>query len=60
MDCGIDKCERPAFTNCNKCRAELCSNHAENCEVCAGILCPNCYRQHACEEEFARKVPMAA
>jgi hypothetical protein len=60
MKCKIAGCARVVFIRCAQCRAEVCSDHAEDCEMCARILCPECFRQHSCEQPCASRTSAAA
>lgn len=53
MVCAIQPCSRPPFTRCAKCRGNICSNHAEDCDGCGQTFCPACYQQHVREEREA-------
>ncbi len=53
MPCAIPKCARRPYTRCAECLAEICSDHAEDCEVCGKTFCPACYRRHLADLEEA-------
>ncbi len=42
-----DACPHPGITNCIECRAELCSAHILDCEVCNLFVCADCAPEHA-------------
>jgi hypothetical protein len=48
---STNHCAHPAITNCIECRAELCSAHIHECEVCNLYVCSDCVIEHYKEHE---------
>lgn len=53
MPCAIHPCARNPYTRCAECLAEICSDHAEDCEGCGKTFCPACYHRHLADREEA-------
>jgi hypothetical protein len=58
---STDACCHPPIANCIECRAELCSAHLQECEVCELYICRDCAREHYREHELrARQLRRAS
>ncbi|HVP41925.1 MAG TPA: hypothetical protein VMS96_00750 [Terriglobales bacterium] len=53
MPCAAPSCTRRPYTRCAECLAEVCSDHAEDCEACGKTFCPRCFRHHLADLEEA-------
>lgn len=49
---STDACCHPGITNCIECRAELCSSHIIECEVCNLFVCADCVIEHYKQHEM--------
>jgi len=46
-----EACFHPPIAHCTQCRAELCSAHLIECEICEHFICSDCVVEHYKEHE---------